>query len=66
MMARVVDGSYWTMTVWSDEASMRRFVASGAHRRAMKNFRVFGTGKDLWFPVQARSGLAIHLSALVL
>ena len=43
--ARVVVGTYHTMTVWSDEASMRRFVTSGAHRRAMRNFRTLGTGK---------------------
>lgn len=42
---RVVDGVYHTMTVWSDLASMRAFVASGAHLRAMKNFRILGSGK---------------------
>ncbi len=45
LAARVVDGTYYTMTVWSDEANMRRFVTSGAHRRAMKNFRTLGAGK---------------------
>lgn len=43
--ARVVTGIYHTMTVWTDEANMRRFVKSSAHRRAMKNFRALGTGK---------------------
>jgi hypothetical protein len=43
--ARVVDGTYHTMTAWTDEPSMRRFVTCGAHRRAMKNFRTLGTGK---------------------
>ena len=43
--ARFVGGTYHTMTVWSDEASMRRFVTSGAHRRAMRNFRSLGVGK---------------------
>ena len=42
---RIVDGVYHTMTVWSDLASMRAFVASGAHLRAMKNFRNLGSGK---------------------
>lgn len=26
---------YWTCTVWTDEASMRSFMTSGAHRTAM-------------------------------
>lgn len=43
--ARVIDGTYHTMTVWSDEVNMRRFVTSAAHRRAMKNFRTLGAGK---------------------
>jgi hypothetical protein len=43
--ARVVGGTYHTMTVWSDEASMQHFVTSGAHRRAMKKLRTLGTGK---------------------
>jgi len=27
--------AFWTRTVWSDEAGMRSFVLSGAHRRVM-------------------------------
>jgi hypothetical protein len=42
---RVRAGVYHTMTAWSDVLSMRRFVASGAHLRAMKNFRTLGTGR---------------------
>ncbi|HTO65766.1 MAG TPA: hypothetical protein VMM15_31455 [Bradyrhizobium sp.] len=33
------------MTAWSDSASMRRFVASGAHLAAMRNFRKLGSGQ---------------------
>jgi len=47
--ARVVGGTYHTMTVWTDEASMRSFVQSGAHRRAMRNFRALGSGKTLGY-----------------
>jgi hypothetical protein len=28
-------GGYWTRTVWADDASMRTFMMSGIHRRAM-------------------------------
>ena len=43
--ARIVDGIYHTMTAWSDQASMRRFVASGAHLAAMRDFRKLGSGR---------------------
>jgi hypothetical protein len=42
--ARIVDGLYHTMTVWSDAASVRAFVANGAHLKAMKNFRKLRSG----------------------
>jgi hypothetical protein len=28
-------GGYWTRSVWQDERSMRAFMMSGSHRRAM-------------------------------
>lgn len=43
--ARFVAGTYHTMTIWRDESSMRGYVVSGAHRRAMKNFRTMGAGR---------------------
>lgn len=50
------DGHYHTMTVWSDEASMRDYVRSGAHLRAMKGFRGLGSGRTLGFLADANPG----------
>lgn len=45
VMLKMVAGVYHTMTVWSDIESMKRFVTSGAHLRAMKDFRKLGSGR---------------------
>jgi heme-degrading monooxygenase HmoA len=54
--ARKIGGTYHTMTVWTDEASMVAFVRSGAHRRAMRNFREFGSGKTHGFVADGSPG----------
>ena len=41
----LLDGCYHTLSVWSDEASMRAYVGAGAHRRAMMKVRSMGAGK---------------------
>lgn len=33
---REANNTFWTCTVWRDEAAMRAFMVSGAHRRAMR------------------------------
>jgi hypothetical protein len=37
------------MTIWTNEASMRRFVQTGAHLSAMRNFRSLGSGKTFGY-----------------
>ncbi len=34
-LLRDADRVFWTRTVWTDEAAMRSFMTSGAHRRGM-------------------------------
>jgi len=36
-----IDGVHHTLTVWEDKQSMRKYMLSGAHAKAMKIFREF-------------------------
>jgi hypothetical protein len=51
--AKKVGPYYHTMTVWTDRASMRAFLAVGAHLQAMKSFRAIGNGKTWGFDSEA-------------
>lgn len=42
--ARQVGPVRQTLTVWDDQTSMRNFMISGAHVKAMKDFDNFATG----------------------
>lgn len=46
---RTINGVHHTLTVWTDEAAMRRFLGSGAHLRAMRVYRKMANGSTLGF-----------------
>lgn len=47
--ARSIDGVQHTLTVWEDRAAMRRFMLSGAHKQAMRDFPTIATGSTFGF-----------------
>ena len=46
---RTIEGVHHTLSAWTDEQAMRRFLVSGAHRRAMQAFRSIATGRTLGY-----------------
>lgn len=46
---QTINGVHHTLTVWDDEAAMRRFLYRGAHKRAIKAFGTIATGKTFGF-----------------
>jgi hypothetical protein len=51
--ARRIDAVHHTLSVWVDEAAMRRFLASGAHLGALRAFRSIATVRTLGFTAEA-------------
>ncbi|MGA1801025.1 hypothetical protein [Rhizobium sp. HT1-10] len=47
--ARQINRVHHTLTVWTDEAAMRRYLVAGAHLQAMKAFGSIATGKTLGY-----------------
>jgi len=50
--ARKINGVHHTLTVWRDEAAMRRFAVSGPHLKAMRAFPKIATGSTLGYPAE--------------
>ena len=47
--ARTINGVHHTLTVWESETAMRRFLYRAAHRKAIKAFPEFASGKTFGF-----------------
>lgn len=47
--ARKINGVHHTLSIWEDESSMRKFLVTGAHLKAMQSFRTIATGKTVGF-----------------
>jgi hypothetical protein len=54
--ARSIAGWQHTLTVWRDRKAMLAFVASGAHLKAMRAFRLIGTGRTIGFEAARAPG----------
>ncbi|MBR0801790.1 hypothetical protein JQ615_41360 [Bradyrhizobium jicamae] len=52
--ARAIEGTYHTMTIWTDIGHMRAYVVSGAHKAAIRRFRPLGTGRVYTFQTDSR------------
>jgi len=47
--ARTINGVHHTMSIWDNESSMRKFLVTGAHLKAMRAFKHIATGKTVGF-----------------
>lgn len=46
---RTIDGVAHTLTVWKDRKSMKHFVLTGPHRKAMGEFAKIATGATITY-----------------
>jgi hypothetical protein len=51
--AREISGVHHTLSVWENEAAMRRYLVSGAHLEAMRSFHRIATGKTVGYLADA-------------
>ena len=51
--ARLIGGVHHTRSVWTDRQSMKDYLQSGAHLKAIKAFRDIATGKTLGFDAES-------------
>ncbi len=54
--ARQIDGVNHTLSMWDDQAAMRRFLVSGPHLAAMKAFRSIATGRTYGYETSILPG----------
>ena len=50
---RRIGNMHHTLSIWVDEAAMRRFLVRGAHLGALRAFRSIATGRTLGFTAEA-------------
>ncbi len=51
-----VGSKYCTLTVWSSERAMKRFLYQGAHGKAVRDFDNFATGTTYGYETDAAPG----------
>lgn len=47
--AQTINGVQHTLSIWESEVAMRAYLVSGAHLKAMRQFRSMATGKTVGY-----------------